>query len=183
MTCREHVDAAVDIETDRDEDLVQVPFIELCPNSWLVPPTGAPVRIAEADQFVAGKIEAQVVKLQKAHGPSLSKETYGQVVNALQQADAGIEDEAWTQALRALAGLATHVKKPHKALTALVAARLEQIEEQVGWVFEDAQEGDEPLAERTGIVAGLVKALDVAVYGAQPKLRATMQAWLKTQAK
>lgn len=179
MTCREHVDAAVDIETDRDEDLVQVPFIELCPNSWLVPPHGKPLRIAEADQFVAGKIVAQVKKLQKTLGATLSLEAYGQIVNALGQADAAIEAEAWTKSLQALAGIARHVKQPHAGLEALIAARLAEITEQAGWVFEDAQEGDEPLAERIKVVQELAKALDVAVFGKKPALVASMRTWLE----
>ncbi len=183
MTCREHVDAAVDIETDRDEELVQVPFIELCPNSWLVPPHGAPIRIAEADQFVAGKIEKQVKALQKELGKPVSVEAYAQVKNALGQADAAIDDEAWTKALRALAGIEAHVKQPHTALTQLIGRRLADIEEQAGWVLEDAQEGDEPLAERVATVTALAKALDVAVYGKKPEIVATMQAWLKKQAR
>jgi hypothetical protein len=183
MTCREHVDAAVDLETDRDDNLVPVPFIELCPNSWLVPPHGKPIRIAEADQFVAGKIEAQVEKLQKELGAALSLEAHGQIVNALGQADAAIEAEAWAKSLQALAGIARHAKQPHAGLEALIAARLAEITEQVGWVFEDAQEGDEPLAERVKTVHALTKALDVAVFGTKLEILKTMQAWLGKQAK
>jgi len=179
LTCREHVDAAVDIESTRDEDLVAVPFIKLCPNSWLVPPVGAVERIPEDEQFSVGKVEALVKKMQATLGASLGTEVFGQVKNALGQADQAIEDEAWTRSLRALAGLAVHVKKPHKALRRLIDARLAGIEEQVGWVFEDAREGDEPLAARKAVVAALVKALDVKVYGAEPKPRAAMRAWLR----
>ncbi len=182
MTCRDHTDAAVDIDTAKGEGLTRVPFIELCPNSWLVPPVGEPVRIPEAEQFVAGKVEASVKKLQKTLGPSLAKTVVGQVKNALGAADKAIDDEAWTKSLEALAGIAAHVKKPHKALEGLIGSRLEAVAEQVEWAFEDARDGDEPIAERMDVVAKLIKALDVSVYGKEPKPRAAMQAWLKKQA-
>ena len=168
----------MDLETERDDDLTTVPFIELCPNSWLVPPHGEPIRIVEDDQFVVVKIEAQVEKLQKALGPAVSKQAHDQVVNALGQADAAVQAEDWSKALRALAGIAAHVKKAHRGLQGLVDARLAEIEEHVGWAFEDLADGDEPLAQRREAVAALAKALDVAVYGQKPKLLATLQAWL-----
>jgi len=179
VTCREHVDAAVDLETERDDELTPVPFIELCPNSWLVPPQGEPIRIVEDDQFVVGKIEAQVEKVQKTLGPSVSRSVHDQVVNALGQADQAIEDEAWPKALQALAGIAAHVKKAHRGLEGLIDARIAEIDERVGWAFEELAEGDGPLAARRKAVEELVKALDVAVYGRKPKLLATMQAWLE----
>ncbi len=179
LTCREHVDAAVDIESTRDEDLTPVPFIKLCPNSWLVPPTGAAERIPEDEQFSVGKVEARVKKMQASLGARQGPKVYGQVKNALGQADQAIEDEAWNRALQALAGVAAHVKKPHVALRHLIDARLAEIEEQVGWAFEDAQEGEGPLADRKAAVRVLVEALDVRVYGAEPKPRAAMRAWLQ----
>ena len=181
MTCREHVDAAVDIESTRDEDLVTVPFIELCPNSWLVPPTGEPIRIAEADQFSPAKIRKQVEGLQKPWGAVVAAEAYAQVVNALEAAEAATDDEAWTKALRALAGIATHVPKPHAALKALVAKRMAAIDEPVGWAVEEIVEGSEPVAARVKAMQALRAAVDVAVYGERlPALKA-IDAWLEKQ--
>ena len=44
----------------RDEDLVRVPFIELCPNTWLVTPLGEAIRVEEKDQFVPKSIRERV---------------------------------------------------------------------------------------------------------------------------
>src|SRR5688572_12330485 len=65
LTCFEHLDAAVDIDNARGDGLIKVPFLELCPNTWLVLPTGEVKQVTEEDQFAAGKIRAQVETLQK----------------------------------------------------------------------------------------------------------------------
>ncbi|MDF1701757.1 MAG: hypothetical protein P1V36_11430 [Planctomycetota bacterium] len=182
-TCRDHVDAAVDVDSTRDENLVAVPFIELCPNSWLVPPTGAPVRIAESDQFSPAKIKAQVKALRKDWGPVLPVATFGQIVNALGQAEAATDEDAWGKALQALAGVARFAPKPHAALKALVAARMAQIDEPVGWALEEIDEGSEPLVERRKAMQALRKQVDVAVYEKRlPALKA-IDAWLGEHAK
>ncbi|MDA1196297.1 MAG: hypothetical protein O2894_14100 [Planctomycetota bacterium] len=178
MTCREHVDAAVDIESRRDEALVPVPFIELCPNSWLVPPTGAPLRITEEDQFVPAKIRKQVEALQKTLGPALSTEVFGQVRNALAQAEAATDEGAFDKALRALAGVEGHVKKPHASLQELIAARLAAVEEPVGWAVEELTDGKEPEVERVAGMRALLERVDVAVYGRRLAAVAAIKAWL-----
>lgn len=40
LRCRDHLNIAVDTENSREEHLPRVPFLELCPNSWLIAPTG-----------------------------------------------------------------------------------------------------------------------------------------------
>ena len=179
ITCRDHVDAAVDVETTRDEDLVTVPFIELCPNSWLVPPTGAPIRISEADQFSPGKIKKQVAGLRKQWGAIVSKAAYGEIVNALGQADAASEDDAWGKALQALRGIEKHVKKPHPALEALIAVRMKELDEPVGWAVEEIDEDKAPKAERVAAMKALRKRVDVAVYGEKLPQLGAIDAWLK----
>ena len=176
------MDASVDIDTARDEDLVKVPFIELCPNTWLVPPVGEPVQIPETDQFVPAKIEKQVEALRKQHGPTLTPEAFGQIRNALAQADAALGEDAWRKALEALKGIASHAPTPHAALTKLVQARLDAIGEPVGWAFDDLEEGGAPGAERRAAVKALVEAVDVEVYGRKLPVLARMQAWLKAHA-
>jgi hypothetical protein len=186
MTCRQHCDAAVDIDTTRDEDLTTVPFIELCPNSWLVPPGGAPVQIPEADQFVAGKVKALVAKMQKGLGASLSREDHAQIVNALGQAEAGTDEDEWNKALQALAGIASLAKEPPPSLRALLDKRLAAVEEGVRFAFEDAIEpgrrDDTPMATRIDAVRALHEAADVPVFGKKLPVVADMAAWLKKHA-
>ena len=76
LTCFEHVDAAVDIDNARGDGLVKVPFLELCPNTWLVLPTGEVKQVSEADQFVVGKIREQVEALQKDLGAAVPAKRY-----------------------------------------------------------------------------------------------------------
>jgi len=185
MTCRDHCDAAVDVDAPRDEALTKVPFIELCPNSWLVPPHGEPVQIAEADQFVAKKVEKDIAAMQEKLGSSLEAKVYREVENAFRSFDAAIEEEAYGKAVRALAAIEAVVKKPHAALQKFVDGHLEELEDEVRWQFEDAVEvganDDTPMKERVAAVEAYVKALDTAVYGKRlPSLEA-MKAWLKKQ--
>jgi hypothetical protein len=183
MTCREHCDAAVDIDTARGEGLTQVPFIELCPNSWLVPPSGEPERIAEEDQFVAGKVEAQVEKMQKRLGDSLSRARFPQIRSALEQSAARMDEEDWRGALEALRGIAALAKDPPPSLRNLIGARLAVIDEEVRFAFEDAievgQRDDTPMSERIETVGTLVKAVDRPVFGDKLPVLPAMQAWLK----
>ncbi len=178
ITCRDHVNAAVDIESTRDEDLVTVPFLELCPNSWLVPPVGEPIRIAEADQFSPQKIQKQVKPLRKQWGAILSREVCAEVRNALQAAEAAADDDAWGKALQTLHGIAKHVPEPHAALKALVAKRMAAIDEPVVWAIEEIVEGKEPLAERRKAMQALRARVDVAVYGKTLPALKTLDAWL-----
>lgn len=39
-----HLDAAVDVVSARGEGLAKIPFVEPCPNTWLVSPDGQVVR-------------------------------------------------------------------------------------------------------------------------------------------
>ena len=185
ISCQDHCAAAVDVDDPRDEFLVKVPFIELCPNSWLVPPVGEPVQIPEAEQFVAGKVQKAVGAMQKKLGETLSTETYEQVRNALQAFDADLEEDAFEKAMRGLASVETLVKKPHKALEALVVGRLAELDDPVRWAFEDASEpgskDDTPLKKRVAFVRSLVKAVDKQVYGKSLPTLPTMKAWLDEQ--
>lgn len=182
MTCRQHVDAAVDIESTRDADLVTVPFIELCPNSWLVPPVGEPIRIPEKDQFSPAKIRARVVTLRGTWGPVVSKAAHDQVVNALGQAEAATDDDDFGKALKALQGLAAHVAEPHAALKALVARRMAAIDEPVRWALEDLVEADGPLEARLTAMRALRASVDVTVYGEPLPALAAIDAWLAKHA-
>ena len=183
LTCRDHCDAAVDVDAPRDEFLTKVPFIELCPNSWLVPPKGAPVQISEEEQFAAKKVQGQIEKMQKTLGASLSAKVHREIVNALGLFESAVEDEDYAKAVRALAGIETLVKKPHKALQGLVDIRLQELEDEVRWQYEDAiqvgAKDDTPMSERVATVKKFVAALSTPVYGKNAPVLKDMQAWLK----
>lgn len=185
MTCREHCDAAVDIESTRDDFLTTVPFIELCPNSWLVPPQGKPEQIAEKDQFVAKKVRAAAEAMQKKLGDTVPVKAYWQILNLFKKGESAAEADAWNAALRAYAGVEALVGKPPASLRALVDARVAEVEEYVRFAFEDAttvgQRDATPQAERVAAVRALLKASDVAVYGRKLPVVKDMQAWLKKQ--
>ena len=187
LTCQQHCDAAVDVDGPRDEFLVKVPFITLCPNSWLVPPVGEPVQIEEEHQFVVAKVKNAVTGMQKTLGETVSKQTYEQVKNAVSAFDSALEDDEFSKALQALANVEGLVKKPHAALRTLVTNRLAELDDPVRWAFEDFAEpgskDETPLATRVAGVRSLVKTVDVSIYGASiPSLQA-MKAWLDKQAK
>lgn len=186
MTCREHCDVAVDADAARDPELIKVPFIELHPNSWLVPPIGEVEQISEDDQFVAKKVQAAIAALQKKLGPALDVDTYGKIRALLVQAETAGDDDEWRRALQALAGIEKLAPKPSASLRTLITARLESVLESVQFAYEDAiQVGardDTPMKERIATVEGLVAAVDVAIYGQRPPLLATMRAWLARQA-
>lgn len=186
MTCREHCDASVDVDVARIPGLTKVPFIELCPNSWLVPPVGEPERIPEEEQFSAAKVTKRIQAMRKTLGPSLSREKYGQILNAFGQVESALEEDAWQKALQGLVGIETFVKTPHDALKALINQRLESIEEQVRWQYEDAitvgRKDTTPMSERLATVKKLIEAVNAAVYGKTLPVLAEMRAWVKERA-
>ena len=104
-------------------------------------------------------------------------------MNALTQADAATDDDAWGKALQALAGIGALVEEPHEALTQLIAKRLGAIDEPAGWAVEEIQEGEEPLAERITAMKALRKRLDVPVYKRSLPVLETIDAWLAEHAK
>jgi hypothetical protein len=177
MTCRDHCDASVDIDTDRDEDLVPIPFIELCPNSWLVPAGGTPEAIAETDQFVPGKIKDLVKAMQKRLGKPLPARAYRQIVALFAAGDAAVEAEDWHKALTTYASIEALAKAPPASLTALVDARLAEVEDLARFAFEDAVEAEG--ADGVPVVRALVAALDVPVYGRTLPLLAEARTWLE----
>jgi hypothetical protein len=186
MTCREHCDASVDVDVAREEGLTKVPFIELCPNSWLVPPVGKPEQIPEEEQFSAAKVQKRIEVMRKAHGPAQTREVYRQILNAFGQADAALDEEAWKKSLQALVGIEGFVKKPHAALKALVDQRMASIEEQVRWEYEDAidvgRNDTTLMSERIATLNKLIEAVDLKVYGKAVPVLAEMRAWVKDHA-
>ncbi len=186
MTCREHCDAAVDIETERDDELTTVPFIVLCPNSWLVPPHGAPERVAEKDQFVAKKIIEQAKAMQKRLGPALPRKAFDQIHNAFTQAEAASDNDDYNKALQAYAGIQTLTKEAPPSLQKLIDARLADLEESARFEFEDLIEvgprDKMPMAERIAKIRNLMKAVDVGVFGKKIPLVADIKTWLEKSA-
>jgi hypothetical protein len=179
MTCQDHVDAMVDIGDTRDDALVPIPFIQLCPNSWLVPPTGKPVRIPEEDQFVAAKVRKRVEALQKTLGPAVPARAAGAVGAILARADEALEADRWGDALHALAGVSEQVPEPPKGIRWLVQRRMADLDERVGWAFEDLRDGKGPRAKRVAAVKALLASVDVSVLGHELPALARLRAWLK----
>jgi hypothetical protein len=182
LRCRDHVDAAVDVDNARGEDLVAVPFLELCPNTWLVSPTGEVSQVAEEEQFVARKVRARVEALQKTLGEAHPPKALPALKEALAKADAALDADRWKEGLghlAALATLGTKGKKPHASLETLIRKRLDAVEEDVRFEFEDARD-DEKLAPdaRRDRIAKLRDEVDVAVLGAKLPVHAETTAWL-----
>jgi hypothetical protein len=179
LACRDHLDAAVDVDVARDEELVKVPFVELCPNTWLVAPGGEVTALTEEEQFSAAKLRARADKLQQTLGKALARDAFPRMKDLLEKADAAAEEERWKDALSRLAELLAPVKEPHASLVALVRARLDDIDGDAGCDFEDLRDDAKvPAAEKRKRLEDLLAALDVEVLGARVPTHAATKAWL-----
>lgn len=179
LSCRDHLDAAVDVDVARDEELVQVPFVELCPNTWLVSPTGETTQLTDDEQFSASKLREKADKLQKTLGKALPRDAYPRMKDLLEKADAAAEEERWKDTLSRLAELLAPVKQPHASLLMLVKARFEDVDGDVGYVFEELRDDAKcPAAEKRAKLDALRLALDVEVLGARVPTHAAITAWL-----
>ena len=181
ISCRDHVRAAVDVDNAREEDLVKVPFVELCPNTWLVAPTGEVLRVEEDAQFDPKAVRERAEALQERLGASLAAKAFPPCRERLERAEAAADEERWRDALEALASLAEPAPKPTTSLEALVATRLSDLDEGVRLAAEDALEAEAPGAEDRALVEGLLAATDVAVYGRRLPVREALSAWLATR--
>jgi hypothetical protein len=179
LTCRDHIDAAVDVDTARGDGLVKVPFIELCPNTWLVAPGDEVTQVPETSQFTVGKIKEQVEALQRTLGPAVPVKDWPALREHAVKAQAALDDDAWKDALTHLAAMGASVKSPHASLKAWIDAGLQDVEEDATLAFEDLRD-DKRLAasdKRTKVQA-LHASLDVEVLGARVPVCATIQSWL-----
>ena len=179
LRCRDHLNAAVDVDNARAEGLVRVPFVELCPNTWLVLPTDEVVPVAEKDQFVPAAIQKQAKAVQARLGKSLPASTWAQVRPVLERAEAAVEEETWKTVLETLAGLEKLVPEPHPAFVRLLAPRLETVGEMVGFDAEDLLAEATPTAEQRAAAQALLAEVDVAVYGKHLPVRDALHAWLR----
>lgn len=180
LTCRQHLNAAVDIDNARDEDLVPVPFIELCPNTWLVRPDREVVRVEEKVQFQPKAIRKQVDAVQKALGAPLGTARYVEMRDLLLRGDAALDEEAWRRALEDWAAVAKLVPRPHPSLKALLETRLTLLDEAVELEIDDLVEQTEPDADALKAGRALHEALDVQVLGRAVSSRARLGLWLDT---
>ncbi len=171
--------AAVDIDNAREEDLIQVPFEELCPNTWLVLPTGEVERVQEQDQFVPDTIHKQVADVQGRLGKPLPPDAFAPVKERLTRAATAIDEEHWHDALEALASIRKVAPEPHAALKALVDAKMADIDEWVAFEAEDVLEGGAATTEQRTLVQRLLAAVDVEVYGRRVPVHARLAAWLE----
>ncbi len=105
MTCREHLDVAVETDTSRDDELPVIPFVELCPNSWLVHPDGTVVPIEEKAQFTTKGISDQAQALQKKLGDAQGAKRFAELLPHATAARDALDEETWRPALEALARL------------------------------------------------------------------------------
>ncbi len=179
LRCRDHVDAAVDIDNARGEDLIAVPFLELCPNTWLVAPTGEVTQVAEEEQFVAGKVRERIEALQKTLGAPQSEKAWPALRDLVAKADVALDAESWKDALTHLAALEAKVKPLHASLKALIQARLDAVEEHVATLFEDLRDdGKLPASDKRDRIQRLRADVDVAVLGGKVPSHAAMTDWL-----
>src|SRR5688572_22242494 len=182
LSCSEHLDVAVDIDTARADGLVKVPFLELCPNTWLVSPTGEVTQVSEEDQFLPGKTREQVEGLQKTLGAAVPTKRYAALRERATSADLAIAASRYNEALAHLAALGAALSKPHAALEEFVKARVASIDTYVTSDFEclrdDAKLAAATKRERVGKLLAVV---DVEVLGARPPCHATMKAWLEAK--
>jgi hypothetical protein len=179
LSCFEHLDVAVDIDNARGDGLVKVPFLELCPNTWLVLPTGEVKQVSEADQFTAGKIRAQVETLQKDLGAVVPTKGFAALKELAKSADAALDEDKHREALTHLAALGKALAKPHAGLREFIAVRVATVERSVGYDFENVRDDADlkPAAKREQITK-LLEVVNVEVLGARPPCHAAMKAWL-----
>ncbi len=183
LTCRDHLNIAVETDASRDETLPVVPFVELCPNSWLIAPDGKVHRIEEKDQFVTKSIQKATEALQKELGEALTFKKFEKALPHMEVALAAIDDEEWRKALEAFVEVLKIAKKPGKGLTAYIDAHMASISEDVGYAFEFAVEDDDSsTADKRKEVEALLKAVDVKVNGKFASVREQLVDWLKKNA-
>jgi hypothetical protein len=178
MTCREHLNAAVDIDTARDEELVAVPFVELCPNTWLVHPDRQVVRVEEQDQFAPKTVRKQVEAAQEKLGPALSTARYVEIRDLLLRGDEALDEEAWRRALEDWGAVAKIEARPHASLKALIEARLTLLDEAVELSIDDLVEQENPTDEALAAGRALHTALAVPVLGRTVPSRERLGLWL-----
>lgn len=183
LSCNEHVDAAVDVDTGRDDGLVKVPFQELHPSTWLVAPTGGVTQVPEDDQFLPARIRARVEALQKTLGAAVPAKQGAGLLDLARKADEALDAERWRDALGHLAALGQAVKPPHAALEAWLGERVERADRNVTWAFEELRESKRTTdAEKRVAAERLLAAVDVEVLGARPPVHAALKAWLDAAA-
>lgn len=182
LACRDHLNAAVDIDNARSEDLVRVPFVELCPNTWLVLPNDEVVSVTEKDQFTPAAIQKQVRGIQKTLGTALPQAVFEKVGPLLEKAEKASDEEDWRAVLTTLAGLEKVVPTPHASFDRLLAAPLETVEEMVRFDAEDLLASDAPTAEEKAAAVALLEQVDVAVYGTYLPIRDALRGWVEEQA-
>lgn len=182
LVCRDHLDAAVDIDNARGEGLVKIPFIELCPNTWLVSPDGQVLRIHDQDQFQALEIRKQVEALQEKLGTALAVGPCKMIRKRLVEGDQAKEEEAWRRALESYAAIEKTAPEPPASLRAVVEDRLEALDEEVEIAADDVFEAEEPGEKERRMAGELVRTLDITVYGKRLPVRAALETWLARHA-
>lgn len=179
LSCNEHVDAAVDVDTARDDGLVKVPFQELHPSTWLVSPAGEVSQVPEDEQFAPAKVRARVEALQKTLGAPVPARQAPTLLDLAAKADDALGAGRLRQALSRLAELARAVKPPHAALVTWIGAQVERVNRDVELELEALREDTRRTpAQRREAAAALLERVDVEVLGARPPVHAALRAYL-----
>jgi Thioredoxin-like len=177
ISCADHNDASVDVDSPRDDGLVKIPYIELCPNTWLVLPSGEVVRIAEEDQFDVSRTEKRVKEAQQKSGKPFPRAWFDRLAPILRKAEAAIDDDDWHEALTLLASIDKDVV--FDSLRKIVQGDLDKIDEAARYAFEDARDDEKtPDEKKRTAIAAIGDALDVPVLGSRVPTYAEVRAWL-----
>lgn len=179
MRCRDHLDIAVETDNSRDDELPVIPFIELCPNSWLIHPDGTPEPIEEKAQFTTKGIRDAAAAAQKKIGKTVAPKGYPALKAHAVAAQKALDDESWKAGLEALAKLQGAVKAPGKGLMAWIKARVELVDEEVEFTFEDARDDtDLTDAKKRAALKPLFDSVNVKVGKAYVPVRDKLAKWL-----
>ncbi len=180
LTCREHLDIAVETDNGRDDELPVVPFVELCPNSWLIRPDGQVTAIEEKAQFTSKGIKDATKTVQKELGDATSYKLAKPLLPFAAAALAAFDDEKWRDGLERLAKLRADVKKPGKGLLHWIGLRTTYVDEEIQFLFEDAvEDADLSLSEKRQALVPLFRSVDVKVGDAYVPVRDKLAKWLK----
>ena len=203
LRCRDHLNITVETENSREEHLPRVTFVELCPNSWIIAPTGgfpaqgssveapakgdkageqaadryAPFRqIPEKDQFTSKGIRKHVEAVQALLGDPLDRSTGHKIAAILKKAQTHQDESDWSGVMAALAKIDEHAKKAPLSLRRLVAARLAEVSDEIEYEFDDLKE-----AKNVPAVRALLKVASIPVVGQTVPIAKAMDEWVKAQ--
>jgi hypothetical protein len=186
LSCRDHLDIEVAVTNSREAHLPRVPFVELCPNSWIILPyggrsdvtgdaqDGSVVAVPEDEQFDARKLRKAIEAVQARLGPALDRKEGDVLLADARRLEEHLDEERLPEALAVLAAIEKRVgpKRPTSLGRWLLDA-FDGMDEDVRTAFEDkASDGD------VAAVQAWRDATAVTVLGRRLPALAEMDAWL-----